>query len=84
MGGERTSPRTTYGADLVDAASLASELPQIRHQQYASESQENELGISCLAVPVFVTSSSIPSGAISIKQYVTPHVSARTDFNSYC
>lgn len=58
----------------VDAESLAAELRSIRDQQHATESQENELGISCLAVPVFVTSTSTPSGAISISSldYRTP------------
>ncbi len=66
---ERRTERTT-----CDAESLAAELNVIRERQYASESQENEIGISCLAVPVFVTSTTVPSGAISISalDYRTP------------
>jgi IclR family transcriptional regulator, acetate operon repressor len=58
----------------VDAASLAAELAITRARGYATEEQENEIGISCLALPVFATSMSIPSGAISISAliYRTP------------
>ena len=56
------------------AASLTAELARIRGQGYATEEQENEVGISCLAVPVFLTSTSVPVGAISISalDYRTP------------
>lgn len=59
---------------MVTATELAAELSLVRRQGYATESQENELGISCLAVPVFATSTRTPSGAISISalDYRTP------------
>jgi IclR family acetate operon transcriptional repressor len=50
---------------LVDAESLAAELATIRAQGYATEEEENEVGISCLALPVMTTTST-PSGAISV------------------
>jgi len=58
----------------VEAAPLAAELAIIRARGYATEEQENEIGISCLALPVFAISTSIPSGAISISAliYRTP------------
>lgn len=66
---ERRTDRT-----LVGAAALVAELGRIRSQGYATEAQENEVGISCLAVPVFLTSTSVPAGAISISalDYRTP------------
>ncbi len=66
---ERRTART-----LVGAASLTAELARIRGQGYATEAQENEVGISCLAVPVFLMSTSVPVGAISISalDYRTP------------
>lgn len=66
---ERRTRRT-----LVRPAALAAELGRIRRQGYATEAQENEIGISCLAVPVFLTSTTVPAGAISISalDYRTP------------
>ena len=37
-----------------------------RRQGYAVDDEENEPGISCLAVPAYLNSPTIPSGAISI------------------
>jgi IclR family acetate operon transcriptional repressor len=48
------------------AAELTAELGRIRAQGYAVDDQENEPGVVCLAVPVFLTAPSRPSGAISI------------------
>jgi IclR family acetate operon transcriptional repressor len=45
---------------------IAAELSRIRDQGYAVDDQENEPGIVCLALPVFLTSPTRPSGAISI------------------
>ena len=46
----------------------------IRQCGYSSEEEENELGISSLALPVFFASSALPSGAISVSAliYRTP------------
>ena len=46
------------------------ELCRIREKGYGVDDQENEPGINCLALPVFLTSATIPSGAISISALV--------------
>ena len=55
-------------------AELCAELATIREIGYSSEEEENELGISCLALPVFFASPAAPSGAVSISAliYRTP------------
>jgi IclR family transcriptional regulator, acetate operon repressor len=55
------TPRTLTSADA-----LAAELRTIRAHGYAVDDQENEPGIVCLAVPVFLTSPTRPSGAVSV------------------
>jgi IclR family acetate operon transcriptional repressor len=72
---ERRTDRTK-----IDADDLAQELATIRGQGYATEEHENEVGIGCLAVPIFMTSSSVASGAISVAAltYRTPLASLVT------
>jgi DNA-binding IclR family transcriptional regulator len=62
---ERT--RTTAGA-------LAEELRIIRAQGWAEDDQENEAGVNCVAVPAYLTSPSVPTGAVSVSApaYRTP------------
>jgi IclR family transcriptional regulator, acetate operon repressor len=50
------------------------ELAGIRCRGYAADDQENEPGIVCVAVPAFLTSPSVPSGAVSVSApaYRTP------------
>lgn len=59
---------------IVDAGALCEELAEVRKRGYAVENQENELGVNCLAVPVWLTSPTQPSGAISVSglTYRTP------------
>jgi IclR family acetate operon transcriptional repressor len=59
---------------LTTAAALAAELDLIRRRGFSTDDQENETGINCLAVPVFFSSPTVPSGAISISglTYRTP------------
>ncbi len=66
---ERRTPRT-----LCTAGELDRELEGIRVGGYAVDDQENEIGVNCLAVPVFDTSPAVPSGALSISAltYRTP------------
>lgn len=66
-------PRRT-DRTLTSADQLCAELTQIRRQGFSVDDQENETGTNCLALPVFLTSPSIPSGAISISglSYRTP------------
>ena len=55
-------------------AALHDELELVRQRGYSVDDQENEQGINCLAVPAFLTSATVPSGAISISAlaYRTP------------
>ena len=66
---ERRTPRTR-----CTAAELYAELHAIRRQGFAVDDQENEVGVNCLALPVFLASPTLPSGAVSISAltYRTP------------
>lgn len=66
---ERRTPRT-----LCTEADLHTALGAAVAQGYACEDQENEAGVHCLALPVFLTSPTAPSGAVSISAlaYRTP------------
>ncbi|MDN3356455.1 IclR family transcriptional regulator [Actinomadura sp. DC4] len=59
---------------LTSAEALHEELCSIRERGYATDDQENEPGIVCVAVPVFLTSPTVPSGAVSVSApaYRTP------------
>ncbi|QNP68985.1 IclR family transcriptional regulator [Streptomyces roseirectus] len=48
------------------AAELHAELTLTRERGYGVDDQENETGIHCLALPVYLTSPSTPSGAVSV------------------
>jgi DNA-binding IclR family transcriptional regulator len=56
------------------AERLFAELARTRERGYGVDDQENEPGVACLAVPAYLTSPSVPSGAISISglAYRTP------------
>jgi DNA-binding IclR family transcriptional regulator len=58
----------------VTAGELHEELTQVRKLGFSVDDQENELQINCIALPVFLTSPTVPSGAISISAmaYRTP------------
>ena len=64
---------------LGSTAQLCAELRKIREQGYSTDDQENEPGIVCVAVPAFLTSPTVPSGAISVSAlaYRTPLASLR-------
>jgi IclR family acetate operon transcriptional repressor len=65
----RRTPNTRCSVD-----ELHRELARIRRRGYATDDQENETGINCLAVPLHLTSPTTPSGAVSISAltYRTP------------
>nr|WP_264936475.1 IclR family transcriptional regulator [Streptomyces sp. A012304] len=65
----RRTPRT-----LCTAEALHADLQATRERGYALDDQENETGINCLALPVYATSPTAPSGAVSISAltYRTP------------
>jgi len=71
--GEEPLPRRTERT-LCTAEALHAELERIRGQGFAVDDQENEVGINCLALAVHTTSSTTPSGAVSISglTYRTP------------
>ncbi|MFF4619155.1 IclR family transcriptional regulator [Nonomuraea jabiensis] len=53
---------------------LYAELVRIREQGYAVDDQENEPGVNCVAVLAYLTSPTVPSGAVSVSglAYRTP------------
>ncbi|MEO8907686.1 MAG: IclR family transcriptional regulator [Microbacteriaceae bacterium] len=71
--GDRVLERRT-GNTKTTVDRLQHELELVRERGYSIDEQENEPGINCLAVPAFLTSPTVPSGAISISAlaYRTP------------
>jgi DNA-binding IclR family transcriptional regulator len=65
----RRTPHTRGSADA-----LHSDLAQIRARGFATDDQENEVGVTCLALPVHLSSPTTPSGAVSVSAlaYRTP------------
>jgi DNA-binding IclR family transcriptional regulator len=66
-----TTPTPTSAGTAED---LWAELEKTRERGYGLDDQENEAGVNCLAVPAYLTSPTVPSGAISISglSYRTP------------
>jgi len=54
------------GRGPASAGELHRELELARERGWSTDDQENEPGVNCLAVPVFLASPSVPSGAISV------------------
>ena len=71
--GSRELERRT-DKSLTNADALHQELELIRGRGYGVDDQENEAGVTCLAVPAFLTGPTAPSGAVSISAlaYRTP------------
>jgi len=65
----RRTPRTRCSVQELD-----DDLAGIRDVGFAVDDQENESGINCLALPVYLTSPLTPSGAVSVSAltYRTP------------
>jgi DNA-binding IclR family transcriptional regulator len=59
---------------VATAGQLWDELRLTREHGFGVDDQENEAGVNCLAVPAYLTSPTVPSGAISISglAYRTP------------
>ncbi|MFH8491086.1 IclR family transcriptional regulator [Streptomyces longisporoflavus] len=66
---ERRTPQTH-----CTAAALHQEFQATRERGYAVDDQENETGVNCIALPVYATSATAPSGAVSVSAltYRTP------------
>jgi DNA-binding IclR family transcriptional regulator len=71
--GDQPLATPTQGS-LGTAEQLWAELELTRNRGYGIDDQENEPGVNCLAVPIYLTSPTVPSGAISISAlaYRTP------------
>jgi IclR family acetate operon transcriptional repressor len=59
---------------LVSARALADDLRVARERGYALDREESELGVNCIAFPLFLGSGRLPSGAVSVAA-----VAMRTD-----
>ena len=59
---------------LVSARALAENLRLARERGYALDREESELGVNCIAFPLFLGSGRHPSGAVSVSA-----VAMRTD-----
>ena len=68
---ERRTPRT-----LVSARALSTHLAATRERGYALDHEESELGINCIAFPLFLDWPRRPTGAISVSA-----VAMRTDLD---
>jgi IclR family acetate operon transcriptional repressor len=66
--------RTPTLNSLGTVEALHAELVRTRQRGFGTDDQENEPGVNCLAVPAFLTSPTVPSGAISVSglAYRTP------------
>ncbi|MDJ0336202.1 IclR family transcriptional regulator [Salinibacterium sp. G-O1] len=64
LDGQELDARTPF--TITDADALLSELHNTRERGYAIDDQENEIGINCVAVPVFLGRSVNSAGALSI------------------
>jgi DNA-binding IclR family transcriptional regulator len=51
---------------ITSPAALFVELERTRARGYGIDDQENEVGVNCLAIPVFLDGADEPTGAISI------------------
>jgi IclR family transcriptional regulator, acetate operon repressor len=67
----RRTPRT-----LVSARALSTDLAATRERGFALDREESELGINCIAFPLFLDSPRRPTGAISVSA-----VAMRTDLD---
>ena len=64
LGGETLEAKTPF--TVTDSDAFLAELEVTRERGYGVDDQENELGINCLAVPVYGDRSLAPTGAISV------------------
>ena len=67
-------PARRTARSLCTAPALHEDLTATRERGYGVDDQENETGVNCLAMPVYATSPTLPSGAVSVSAlaYRTP------------
>ena len=72
MSGRSFERRTPYTRQSAEA--LHRDFQEARRNGYATDDQENQVGVVCIAIPVYLASPSTPSGAISVSAlaYRTP------------
>jgi DNA-binding IclR family transcriptional regulator len=58
---EQKTPHT-----LTTADQLSAELQATRARGFATDDQENEIGVNCVAIPLYLEGSTLPSGAVSL------------------
>jgi DNA-binding IclR family transcriptional regulator len=51
---------------MVSPATLLTELEVTRARGYGIDDQENEVGVNCIAIPIYLDGADSPSGAISV------------------
>lgn len=64
LNGQDLEAKTTN--TIVGLTELMKELALARQNGYALDNQENELGVNCIALPLFVESVTVPTGALSV------------------
>lgn len=64
LAGEELESKTPF--TFTDPESFLAELRATRERGYGIDDQENELGINCVAVPVYIDRAAPPVGAISV------------------
>lgn len=64
LAGEVLEARTDF--TVAEPTALLAELQLTRERGYGVDDQENELGVNCVAVPVFADRAGNPAGAISV------------------
>ena len=62
--GHTISPRTPHSITTIPA--LWKELELTRERGFATDDQESELGVNCVAVPVQLDPGLAPAGAVSV------------------
>lgn len=51
---------------VTDPERLATTFAEIAKQGFAVDDQESEIGVNCLALPIFFDASTVPTGAVSV------------------
>jgi DNA-binding IclR family transcriptional regulator len=53
-------------ATLISPATLHADLEGVRARGYSIDREENEAGVGCVALPVFIGPGALPTGAVSV------------------